>query len=127
MSKASPIIPLVTNILSFGIPAIAGAVERGKARKAEKNALEVQRAGQAASAQAASSIGTVMAGAGVVVGSVDQIGLGAELMQAATQVPIEVLPAHAPEWVQWSYLVVTVLGVVVRLLAAKFPKPQPTI
>jgi len=123
MSKASPIIPLVINALSFGIPAIAGAVERGRARRAEKNALEIQQAGAAAAAEAASKVGTTVATMGASVGALDQAGIGAQIMQAATQVPIEVLPTHAPEWVQYTYLLMTVLGVVVKFLSAKYPKP----
>ena len=123
MIKASPIIPLVINALSFGIPAIAGAVERGKARRAEKNALEIQQAAAEAAASAASKVGTTAATLGAIVGALDQAGVGAQIMQAATQVPIEVFPAHAPEWVQFTYLAMTILGVVVKFLSAKYPKP----
>lgn len=124
MSKASPIIPLVSNLLGFGIPAIAEAVERGKARKAQKKASEVEEAAKAAGASAASGLGAIMAGTGISIGAVDQLGAGAQILHSLTSIPMDALPAHAPEWVQYAYFGITLLGVVLRFVATKYPKPE---
>jgi hypothetical protein len=135
MSKRNPIIPLVINGLSLGIPAIIEAVEKSKARKAAKRAekeldeqeLEAIASSAADSAgQAAKTIGTSMASIGAAIGAADQVGAGAELMSAITSLPTELLPDHAPEWVQITYMVITVAGLIVRVLAARYHKPANT-
>lgn len=123
-NKAFPIVPLISNVLGFGIPAIAGAIERAKARKENKALAEVEAAATAAGANAAKSIGSVMAASGASVGVADQMGLGAELIHQMTQVPVELLPDHAPDWVQYAYFGITVIGMVLRFVANKYPKPE---
>lgn len=56
----------------------------------------------------------IMAGS---VGALDQLGAGAQLMSELTSVPVEVLPEHAPPWVQGMYLGVVALSIVLRFMA----------
>lgn len=113
MAAKSPILPILANVLGLGIPAIAEAVERGKAKRANK------QASADAGAAAANGLGSLYAGAGAGIGVMDQIGIGREVMHQLTQVPIEALPDTAPEWVQYAYLGVTVAGIILRFIAAK--------
>lgn len=138
-SKQFPIIPLLINGLSLGIPALVEAVEKGKAkRKARKLAeelsaqqlevIDVQAAQKGLNA--AKGIGSAFAAIGGSVATTDLTGAGASLMSSLTSVPLEALPAFAPEWVQIAYFSLTVAGIVLRFIAqlqAKKTTPAGTL
>jgi hypothetical protein len=122
MAQRSPIVPIVANVLGFGIPAIAEAVERGKARREARRVQEIDAAVQKAGANAASGLGAMLVAGGSATGVADQLGIGAQIMSEMTHLPVELLPDHAPLWVQVAYVAVTVIGFALRQIA---PLLQP--
>jgi hypothetical protein len=117
MAQRSPIVPIVANVLGFGIPAIAEAVERGKARREARRVSDINAEAEKAGAEAASGLGAMMVAGGTMTGVVDQLGIGAQIMSEMTHLPVELLPDHAPTWVQVAYVAVTVIGFALRQIA----------
>lgn len=112
MAKANPIPSLVINALTAGIPAI---VEAAKARK-ENRARKV--------AEAVAKVGNSQLTGGLIAGAAinsPEVIFG--------EIPEEIL--NAPEWLQYSWVGLTALGLITRIAAqfmkakaAKLPKSE---
>lgn len=115
--KTVPILPII-NLLTLGIPAIAGAIEKGKAKRMAKREAEAQAAADEAATATANKLANVAMAAGAASTVVDQSGAGHQIMSLITALPPDAVPATAPDWMQYAWVVVTALGVAVKLLMA---------
>ncbi len=99
-----PVVPIVANVLSLGIPFIIDLVNRGKGKREARKA----------SAKAADAIANIQLGAGAVAGALDagvgQIGLTPEDINAL------------PEWLQVAYVASICVGVVVKFMAQRMKR-----
>ena len=109
-----PVIPLIVQLLTLGIPAIVQAANK---KKGERSARE-------AAARAANTVAGLATGAGVGAATIDQSGVGNDVMSALTNVPIDALPATAPEWVQALYLLTLGLGISARVAMQFYNRPK---
>ncbi len=98
-----PIVPILVNALSLGIPFFIDLANRRKGK----------RAARLASAKAADVIANVQLGTGAVAGAV-----GVAVQQA---VPAEDISA-LPEWFQIAYVVVLVAGAAMKALQPQLKK-----
>lgn len=105
---AVPIVPIVANVLSLGIPFIVDAVNRGKGKRQARKA----------SAKAADVIANVQLGAGVLTGAADA-GIG-QLALAPGDLGL------VPEWMQVTYIVSVAVGLIMKVLAARMDQLAET-
>jgi len=109
-----PVIPFIVQLLTLGIPAIVEAANKKKG----------QRAAREAAARAANTVATLATGAGAGAVAIDQSGAGNDIMSALTSVPVDLLPATAPEWVQALYFITLGLGIANKLAMQFYNRPK---